>query len=67
MAERAIAEGDIRVGMQVATIKALARDGHDTAAAEELLQSLKRMIGRWYAQREQILRAIEREEHHPPS
>jgi hypothetical protein len=44
MAQRHVAEGEVRVARQTALVAELARDGHNTARAEALLATLKNTL-----------------------
>jgi hypothetical protein len=44
MAQRHVAEGEVRVVHQIDLVAELARDGHNTARAEALLATLKNTL-----------------------
>ncbi|MDP9312986.1 MAG: hypothetical protein M3R24_19235 [Chloroflexota bacterium] len=55
MAERHIIEGELRSSAQMLLLERLAEDGHDTTAAQELLETLQQMRTLMYKHRQQML------------
>lgn len=65
-ADRDIAGGERRVTAQQLLIERLRREGHKTADAEKLLETLEQTLDAWRVHRAEILRQIARLEQAPP-
>jgi hypothetical protein len=61
-ADRHLAAGEQRIAEQTALIRRLAREGHDTAKAQDLLRLLEEIMMTWQDHRQLILDAIARYE-----
>lgn len=59
-ANRDIADGEMRIGRQVALVERLRANGHSPTDAEKLLATLRHTLQTWQDHRQEILRAIAR-------